>query len=227
MNHAHQSIKIKIALALTLSLFLFGFFITQHVPLSIGEIQANAFMVLNYLKDNPVVGTGIFIGIYFFANAIPMPFISLLTILAGYLFGTINAFIIVSFASALGASCLFLISRYLLKDWITVFLNKQAPSLTKMTKNNNFWNAVSLRLIPGMPFFVPSIALSFTNISIRKFYLSTQVGLLFILFVFVNAGNHLARLESINDIFNAQLVISMLLLAFAPFLPNLILSPKR
>ena len=224
MNHAHQSIKIKIALALILSIFLFGLFLVQYMPLGMSSIQANAFMVLNYLKDNPVFGTCLFIVLYFIANAVPMPFISVLTILAGYLFGTINALIMVSFASALGASCLFLVSRYLLKDWVSVFLNKKAPKLIKMTKKNHFWNAVSIRLIPGMPFCVPSVALSFTDMSLRKFYLSTQLGLLFILFVFVNAGSHLAQLESVGDIFNPQLIISMLLLALAPFLPNLIFN---
>ena len=224
MNHAHQSIKIKIALALILSVFLFGLFIVQYMPQGMSSIQANAFMVLNYLKDNPVFGTCLFIGFYFIANAVPMPFISLLTILAGYLFGTINALIIASFVSALGASCLFLVSRYLLKDWVIIFLNKRAPKLIKMTKKSHFWNAVSIRLIPGMPFFVPSIALSFTDISLRKFYFSTQLGLLFTLFIFVNAGSHLALLESVNDIFNPQLIVSMLLLALAPFLPNLIIN---
>jgi len=215
-----QTIKNKIALALLLVALVFGFFVVQYAPQSMMAVKTNAFVILNFLKDNPVIGTTLFIVFYFFINAIPMPLISLPTILAGYLFGTLNALIIVSFASALGASCLFLMSRYLLKDWVKGLLAKHSPMLDRISDDNNFWNAMSLRLLPGMPFCIPSIALSVTNISLRKFYLSTQLGLLFILFIFVNTGNHLMYVNSINDVLNIELIIAMLLLALSPFLPN-------
>jgi len=215
-----QTIKNKIALTLLLLALVFGFFVVQYAPQSMMAVKTNAFVILNFLKDNPVIGTTLFIVFYFFINAIPMPLISLPTILAGYLFGTLNALIIVSFTSALGASCLFLISRYLLKDWVKGLLAKHSPMLDRISDDNNFWNAMSLRLLPGMPFCIPSIALSVTNISLRKFYLSTQLGLLFILFIFVNTGNHLMYVNSINDVLNIELIIAMLLLALSPFLPN-------
>lgn len=220
----NQTIKIKIALSLAFLALAFGFFAVQYAPLNISAVKVDAFIALNFLKDNPLIGTVLFIAFYFFINAVPMPLISLPTILAGYLFGTINALIIVSFTSALGASCLFLISRYLLKDWVNKRISNHSPTFERIRSNDNFWNAVSFRLLPGMPFFVPSIALSFTNISFGKFYLSTQLGLLFILFVFVNAGNHLMHINSIDDVLNTKLVISMLLLALSPFLPNLLIN---
>ena len=218
-----QTNKNKVAISLAIIVLIIGFYLLRQTPFNLNSIQSNASLILDFVKANPVIGTGFFITFYFFINAIPMPLVSLPTILAGYLFGTVNALIIVSFSGALGASCLFLMSRYLLKGWIKTIINKHSPRLNKISVNASFWNAVSLRLLPGMPFFIPSIALSFTDISLRSFYLSTQLGLLFIMFVFVNAGNQLLSIQSMDDIFNIELIVSMLLLALAPLLPNLVL----
>ena len=213
-----RSIKIVITIAIVATLSAMAFFTYQTIPFSLDSVEGSAFKIIHYFKSNPAVGTLIFIGIYFIANSVPMPFISLLTILAGYLFGTVKALSIVSFISALGASCLFLISRYFLKEWVETFLQKRAPFLVNQKPAQLFNYALSLRLMPGMPFCVPSIALSFTTISLARFYLSTQLGLLFILFVFVNAGSQLTQFQTINDLFSLQLIISMLLLAIAPLL---------
>ena len=185
---------------------------------TMGHVKSTAKAALDYLALNPFIGTSIFIGVYFFANALPMPFISLLTVLAGYLFGFVQGLILVSFVGALGASCLFLMSRYLFQDWVAGLLEKYAPRLNQHRQKDSFIHAVSLRLMPGMPFCIPSIALSFTGLSLFKFYLSTQLGLLLIQLVYVNAGNELTQLQSMSDILNPPLVISMLLLAFVPFL---------
>jgi len=189
---------------------------------SMDQIKSSAKAALDYLALNPLVGTGIFVGIYFFANALPMPFISVLTMLAGYLFGVVYGLLLVSFVGALGSSCLFIMSRYLFKDWVAGLLIKYAPNLDQQRQKNSFAYAVSLRLVPGMPFCIPSIVLSFTGVSVLRFYLSTQLGLLLILFVYVNAGSQLTQLQSMSDILSVPLVISMLLLAVVPFLLNFI-----
>jgi len=198
------------------------FLLLRFAPVNINELQSYASNATSYLEAKPLVGMCLFIAVYFLANAAPVPFVSLLTILAGYLFGTLTALIIVSFANALGASFLFLISRYFLRDWIQKNLLNKSKWLTAGLNNSSFWYATSLRLLPGMPFSVPSIALSFTQISLLKFYLSTQLGLIFILFIFVNAGSQLTQLNSIDDIFNLKIIISMLMLAVVPLLLSFI-----
>ena len=102
--------------------------VLQYAPQDINTIRAYGLVILDYFKAHPVAGTSLFIGFYFLINALPLPLISIPTILAGYLFGTVNALIIVSFAGAFGASCLFLTSRYLLKDWVSNCLLYTSPS---------------------------------------------------------------------------------------------------
>ena len=201
-----------------LSLIVIGCVLIYLLPTNIVEAKSYASSAIEYLNTYPFLGTCIFIFIYWLANAMPMPFVSLLTVLAGYLFGTLPALVLVSFTSAFGASCLFLISRYLLKNWILENLLHRSKWLSTSLESDDFLSATSLRLVPGMPFSVPSIVLSFTQISLKKFYLSTQLGLFFSLFIYVNAGNQLTELNSLNGIFNVKIIISMLLLALTPFL---------
>jgi len=211
-------------LVLTISLLLIGsiiFLSLRYAPSNLLELQSYALNAIHYLEEKPFTGMSLFILVYFLANAIPMPFVSLLTVLAGYLFGTFNALLMVSFSGALGASCLFLISRHFLKDWIQRHLMHRSKWLSAGLNNDSFWYATSLRLLPGMPFSIPSIALSFTQIPLTKFYLSTQLGLLFIVFVYVNAGSQLTQLNSIDDIFNVKIILSMLMLALVPLLLKL------
>jgi len=77
---------------------------------------------------------------------------------------------------------------------------------------NSFMVALSVRFIPGLPFSFPALALGLSQLSVWKFYCSTQLGLLITLFVYVNAGRSLAQVDGVQDIFSAELMISMLLL---------------
>ena len=48
---------------------------------------------------------------------------SLLTLGAGYLFGLGYGFVIVSFASTVGATCAFVLGRFFARDWVAGKLN--------------------------------------------------------------------------------------------------------
>ena len=73
------------------------------------------------------------------------------------------------------------------------------------------------RFIPGLPFFLPSLVMSMTQISAFKFYLSTQLGLLLTVVIYVNAGSSLANLNAVGgSLYSPRLVVSMLLIAILP-----------
>ena len=223
-NTGHSSKnKNLLILGIVFACLILTWFLINFAPNKIESLQVHASNLLNLLYKNPIAGTSIFVGLYFLMNALPMPLISLPTILAGYLFGTVFGLLIVSFVSALGASCLFLMSRYLLKNWIKESIIPRFPTLNRIEQSDNFLHALCLRFLPGIPICIPSIVLSLTNISLQRFYASTQLGMLLILFVYVNAGSELAKLNSIKDVFSTGLIISMSLLALSPFLTNIVM----
>ena len=79
--------------------------------------------------------------------------------------------------------------------------------------------ATSLRLIPGVPFFVANVVLGLTTIKATTFYFSTQIGMLSIL---VNAGHNLASIRSLEDALGKGVIVSLTLLAIVPIFIRLI-----
>jgi uncharacterized membrane protein YdjX (TVP38/TMEM64 family) len=176
------------------------------------SIKSIAMDTLAFVDVNPIRGALIFAVFYCLACAFPTPFVSVLTMVAGYLFGNVLGLLIVSFMSALGGTVLFWVVRYGLRDWVRGYVDRGPRIFRQVSATNSFMVALSVRFIPGLPFSFPALALGLSQLSTWKFYCSTQVGLLLTLFVYVNAGRSLAQVNSVGDVFSAELVISMLLL---------------
>ncbi len=164
--------------------------------------------------------------IYTLVCSIPFPFVSAVTILIGYLFGLTHGLLITSLGSAIGASILFLLARFFLvgRTGATIIesLINRFPSVATLTKSQNIWMATSVRFIPGLPFFIPSLIFSATKLSVTKFFLATQLGLFVTLAVYVNAGRLLAEIDSAARLFSPSLIASMLIVALLPLMYRLI-----
>jgi uncharacterized membrane protein YdjX (TVP38/TMEM64 family) len=187
-----------------------------YPPFSFSSIQLIAVDALAYVEEYPLRGMVLFALFYGVICALPTPFVSVFTMMAGYLFGNLEGFLIVSFMSAIGGSVMFLMVRYALRDWVYRTFEDRLHRLHKVSDTESFMMAVSLRLIPGMPFPVPAAILALSPLSLWKFYVSTQLGLTVTLFVYVNAGRSLAQIQSLQDVLSPQLIGSMLLLAVVP-----------
>jgi uncharacterized membrane protein YdjX (TVP38/TMEM64 family) len=83
---------------------------------------ADTLLVLfDWVGENRSVSWLVFIVFYVMACVLVLPG-SLLTLAAGFLFGLGYGFAIVSLASTLGATCAFLVGRFLARDWVAVKL---------------------------------------------------------------------------------------------------------
>jgi uncharacterized membrane protein YdjX (TVP38/TMEM64 family) len=194
---------------------------------SLISIQIIAVDVLAYVEHYPLRGMMLFALFYGVICALPTPFVSVFTMMAGYLFGNLEGFLIVSFMSAIGGSVMFLVVRYALRDWVRRTFYERLQRLYEASDAENFMMAMSLRLIPGMPFPVPAAVLALSQLNLWKFYVSTQLGLAVTLFVYVNAGRSLAQIQSLQDVFSPQLIGSMLLLAAVPLMLAFIIRRYR
>jgi uncharacterized membrane protein YdjX (TVP38/TMEM64 family) len=210
-----RNVKIRLSLILLVgvcfSIFIFDAF-------SFSFIKSTAMDTLAFVDVNPIRGAFIFAVFYFLVCAFPTPFVSLFTMVAGYFFGNVLGLLIVSFMSALGGTVLFLMVRYGLRDWVSEYVSRGPEVLQQASTTNSFMVALSVRFIPGLPFSFPALVLGLSQLSVWKFYCSTQLGLLLTLLVYVNAGRSLAQVNSVRDVFSAELILSMLLLFLLGFL---------
>ena len=75
-----------------------------------------------------------------------------------------------------------------------------------------------VRLVPIFPFFVINILFGLTNMSLKKFFIVSFLGMLPGIFVFVNAGRQISNINSIKDIYSINIILSFVLIGILPIL---------
>lgn len=74
----------------------------------------------------------------------------------------------------------------------------------------------TLRLTAIVPFFLINILMALTPIKTRSFYWVSQLGMLPVTIVIVNAGRQLGQINSPAEIMSPQLLLSFVLLGLTP-----------
>ena len=159
-----------------------------------------------------------FFAAYVAATGLSLPGATLLTIAAGAIFGLLWGTVLVSFASSIGATIAFLVSRFLLRDWVQSRFGDRLRAINEgMAKDGAFY-LFTLRIVPAVPFFVINLAMGPTPIRVRTFYWASQLGMLPATMIYVNAGTQLAAIDSPSGILSPSLIGAFVLLGLFPFI---------
>ncbi len=141
-----------------------------------------------------------------------------MTLVAGAIFGVVWGTVIVSFASSIGATIAFLVSRFLLRDFVQKRFGDSLKSVNDGVEKDGGFYLFTLRLVPAFPFFVINLAMGLTPLRTTTFYIISQVGMLAGTIVFVNAGTQIAKLDSVSGILSPGLILSFVLLGIFPLI---------
>lgn len=190
--------------------------LTSHLTLENIRIQHEA--LLEFYQENPWQMAGIYFIAYIAVTALSLPGAAIMTLAGGALFGFLNALIIVSFASTIGATLAFLLSRYMVGDWVQNKYQKQLKTFNEGFKKEGLFYLFGMRLTPIFPFFLINILMGLTPIRAGSFYLFSQIGMLPGTMVFVFAGTELGKVSAISDILSLPLIIAFTLLGFFPLI---------
>ena len=177
----------------------------------IGDLRA-------WYGSNPLMAGLIYFAVYVVVTALSVPGAAVMTLAGGALFGFGYALLLVSFASTIGATLAFLVSRVLLRDWVQGRFGRQLRAVNEGFARDGSFYLFSLRLVPLFPFFAINLLMGLLPIAVWRYYWVSQIGMLPATAVYVNAGTQLGQLESAAGIISAPLLISFLLLAVFPFL---------
>ena len=153
---------------------------------------------------------------YIVVTALARPISLLKTLLAGALFGLLPGVILTSFASTIGSTFCFLISRYLFKD---IFQEKYKKYLVKVNlgiKKEGLLYLLFLRLSPIFPFFLINLTFGLTQMKWTNFYWISQLGMLPATVLFVNAGNQLSQINNLEDILTMKVIVSLSAIGLLP-----------
>ena len=169
-----------------------------------------------WVEQQPLLAATAFFVIYVFMCSLPVA--TLLTVIGGAVFGLGWGLVLVSFASSLGATLSFFISRWLLHDWVQTKFGSYLQTVNEGVKREGAFYLFSLRLIPAIPFFAINPVFGLTPMKPWTFYWVSQIGMLAGTVVYVNFGAQLANVEeiSLTGILSPGLIIGFVLLGLLP-----------
>lgn len=186
--------------------------------LTLDTLKASRDALSAHVDADPVRTGLLFFVVYVVATALSFPGASILTLAAGAMFGLGWGFVVVSFASSLGALLAFLVARYLLRDAIQARFGKRlAPINEGMARDGTFY-LLTLRLVPVFPFWLVNLLCGLTPIGAARYYVVSQIGMLPGTLVYVNAGTQLGAIQTPGDILSPALLGSFVLLGIFPLL---------
>ena len=195
-----------------------GFFFDIGQYLSFETIKEQHEKLILLIESNFIFYFILFFFIYIIVTAFALPFAAIKTVLAGALFGLIPGVILTSFASSIGSTLCFLMSRFVLRDFVQNKYSKYLDKINKGIKEDGIYYLFFLRLSPIFPFFIINLVFGLTKMKTMTFYIISQIGMLIGTVIFVNAGVQLSKINSMSDILSFNLILSFILIGLVPLI---------
>ena len=203
------------------------FFLDLDKYTTIEYFKSQQEAVTGYQEQNPLLTAMTFFSLYVIFTGLSLPVAGIMTIIGGALFGLVQGVVLVSFASSLGATLAFLLSRYLFRDFFQDQYSQKLKILNKGIEKEGAFYLFSLRMIPVFPFFMVNAIMGLTLIKTRIFYFASQAGMLLPTIIYVNAGSQIARINSVGDVLSPSVFLSFTLLGVFPLISRKIVYYLR
>lgn len=215
-----RSLVVLVVVLLIAAFFIFD--LGQYLTLDYLKSQRQSF--LDFYAQNRFATLAIYFAIYVAVAALSLPGAAVMTLAGGAVFGLATGLLLISFASTIGATLAFMISRFVLRDTVQNRFREKLKAINAGVEKEGDFYLFTLRLIPLFPFFVINLVMGLTPMKTWRFYLVSQIGMLPGTAVFVNAGSQLGALESLSGILSPGLILSFALLGIFPLLAKKLVS---
>ncbi|MEM7758252.1 MAG: TVP38/TMEM64 family protein [Cyanobacteria bacterium P01_A01_bin.40] len=165
------------------------------------ELLRNA---LQWVDDLGAIAPIAFMLIYIVATVAFLPG-SVLTLGAGVLFGVVQGSIYVFIGATVGATCAFLVGRYLARGWISrkIAGNQKFSAIDQAVGKEGFKIVALTRLSPIFPFNLLNYGLGVTGVSLKDYVLAS-VGMIPGTIMYVYIGSLAGSIATIGGETNAN-----------------------
>lgn len=221
-----QARKLAVVAAVASAIALF-FILDLGQYLNLQNLKDQQAAIEAFRDENVLLSVSIYFVIYVLMAALSLPGAALLTLAGGAVFGLLWGTVIVSFASTIGATLAFLMSRFLLRNWVEQRFGQRLQAIDAGVRREGAFYLFTLRLVPAFPFFLVNLLLGLTAMKTRTYYWVSQLGMLAGTIVYVNAGTQLGKLESLSGILSPGLLGSFVLLGIFPLIARKLLEVIR
>ncbi|WP_373499988.1 FAD-dependent oxidoreductase [Desulfococcus sp.] len=216
---------IVLSIVAVIAILFFAFDLGQYLTLE--QLKARQDALNDYYAEHRALTIGLYMGVYILMAALSLPGAVVMTLAGAVIFGLWVGLIVVSFASAIGATLAFLVSRFLLRDVVQNRFGEKLKAINEGMRRDGPFYLFTLRLVPIFPFFIINLVMGLTPIRTGVYYLVSQIGMLPGTFVYVNAGTQLARIDSPGGILSPGLIFSFALLGVFPLIARRAVAAVR
>lgn len=210
MTILHKKLFLIFIVAAAVVLFLkftdFGY------TFSLAGIQEIATDLKKQANSHYLPGVLVFIGVYVFVN-FWFPAAAVLTLLAGFIYGTLLGTVYVDLAATLGALLAFWISRNFAGRWIQQKWHRQLIGFNRELAGRGYIYLLLVRLIPVMPYVLINYLAGLTRVHFITFVWTTALGSVPGILILSYAGRQLLNITSVSQVFTFKVIIAFILLA--------------
>jgi uncharacterized membrane protein YdjX (TVP38/TMEM64 family) len=135
--------------------------------------------ILSWISGLGPLGYLLFVILYILACIAFLPGV-ILTLGAGFIFGVVKGTIAVSVGSILGATCAFLVGRYLARDWVAgrIAGNPRFRAVDEAVGREGWKIVLLTRLSPVFPFNLLNYAFGLTGVRLKHYFFASWAGML-------------------------------------------------
>ncbi len=188
-------------------------------------LQEHRNWLMGMVEELGLLAIGLYTLLYMTLTAFSIPLGGIMTIAAGFFFGTVVAASCAVIGGTLGAIIVFLAARTAIGELLRA---KAGPALKRMEsgfRENAFNYLLTLRLIPIFPFWLINLVPAFLGVPLRTYAVATFVGVIPGALVYASLGNGLGAVLDAGERPNFEILLKPAVLFPLPALAILALLP--
>lgn len=199
--------------------------------LSFEYIKQDRERFLSWVVAYPISSICLYIGISMIVIGIGLPVIVPITLLGGFLFGTVLGTMYATIAVTAGVLILFSVFRYLITytefNIATSWYGKRITQFSQQINYYGYTYLLTMHWMTFIPFSVIAGVAAVAEIPIVVLVWTTIVGSVPMIFIYSLAGRELGTINNPSDILSWQVVAALSLLALLACVPILIQKFKK
>jgi uncharacterized membrane protein YdjX (TVP38/TMEM64 family) len=196
-----------------------------HRAVTLDLIQSHRGTATAWITSHRGAAALLFIAAYALATVFLPPSGTTMTVIGGFLFGTVAGTVITVIGATLGAVLVFLAARYSLRP---AFRNRAGPWLNRLEagfRENQLNYMLVLRLVPLFPFWLVNIAPALFGVDLRTYLIATFLGIIPGTAIYASFGAGLGAILdsdepiSLNSVMTPEIVAALTGLALLSLAP--------
>lgn len=220
----------RLPLIIILTVAVLGAFFLRDY-LTFQALADNREALIAFRDNNYLLTVLVFIAVYVLIVAFSLPGATIATLTGGFLFATFPGALFNIIGATIGATAIFLAARWGFGEKLGARL-EGSDGIVKKIKDGideNQWSMLFLiRLVPAVPFFMANLIPSFLEVPLRRFVISTFVGIIPGTTVYTSVGEGLGEVfasgetPNLGVIFEPAILFPILGLCVLAVLPIII-----